>query len=108
MSFKCELCGEKKFNRVSPVRIITEIREVIYEPMMISPETKKWIPKLGEEKKVGSEIVAEKVVCPKCAMRLRATGKGPAIVGVKIVPYLHFKKTGPRFIKPSELERDDK
>jgi hypothetical protein len=60
MSFICDVCKKTQPNRVKPIRIVTETRGRIYEPVLKPDKTIDRIPE-------GWEIVKEISCCLPCS-----------------------------------------
>lgn len=64
MSFRCDFCNKPQKSGSSPVMIVTEKRQRVYEEVR---DGNKLIDKGG----VGWEIAKEKKACAKCIKRMK-------------------------------------
>lgn len=106
MSFVCGICKKDQKPYTTPLKQITEIRTVYYQPMVWNSKG-YCVPKFDQPMSIGHETVHEENLCEDCMQKLMMSGFAPKVVETITRPYLYTKKKTAPFVKKSDLDSDD-
>jgi|GEM_PF-5299108 hypothetical protein len=69
--FNCGLCGKSSKPGEKQQRVVTSVRDKVYDCMVKDEKSKPGFRKLVPAQRPGREIVLEVAACPSCASKAR-------------------------------------